>query len=85
MMKKRTIILLILLLLAIDQTIKIYVKTNFYYGEEYYVFGQDWFRLHFFGKLRDGLGIQVWRWLSGQSCFNFIPVGSNHMGNLLYQ
>ena len=47
MMKKRTIILLILLLLAIDQTIKIYVKTNFYYGEEYYVFGQDWFRLHF--------------------------------------
>ena len=47
MIKKRTIILLILLLLAIDQTIKIYVKTNFYYGEEYYVFGQDWFRLHF--------------------------------------
>jgi signal peptidase II len=46
-MEKRTIILLILLLLAIDHTIKIYVKTNFYYGEEYYVFGQDWFRLHF--------------------------------------
>tara|TARA_R110001592_G_scaffold213429_6_gene466197 strand:+ start:1083 stop:1805 length:723 start_codon:yes stop_codon:yes gene_type:complete len=46
-MKKRNIVLLILLLLAIDQAIKIYVKTHFYYGEECYVFGQNWFRLHF--------------------------------------
>jgi len=46
-MNKRNVALLILLLLAIDQAIKIYVKTHFYYGEEYYVFGLDWFRLHF--------------------------------------
>ena len=46
-MNKSSVALLILLLLAIDQAIKIYVKTHFYYGEEYYVFGLDWFRLHF--------------------------------------
>jgi len=46
-MKPRTVILLILLLLFIDQAIKVYIKTNFYYGEEHKVFGLDWFRLHF--------------------------------------
>jgi signal peptidase II len=46
-MNKSSVALLILLLLVIDQAIKIYVKTHFYYGEEYFVFGLDWFRLHF--------------------------------------
>ena len=44
-MKGKTIGLLILILVFIDQAIKIYVKTNFYYGEERLVF--DWFRIHF--------------------------------------
>lgn len=35
------------MLLAIDQAIKIYIKTHFYYGEELYVFGLQWFWLHF--------------------------------------
>lgn len=62
-MNKRNVALLILLLFAIDQAIKIYVKTHFYYGEEYYVFGLDWFRLHFWkipgwpGALNLGRGI----------------------------
>ena len=46
-MKGRIIVLLILLLIFIDQAIKIYIKTHFYYGEEHKVFGLKWFRLHF--------------------------------------
>ena len=42
-MKKPVII--IILILLIDQLSKIYVKTNFLYGEEVVVF--DWFRIHF--------------------------------------
>lgn len=44
-MKSRNIVLLILLLIFIDQAIKIYIKTNFYYGEEHKVF--EWFRIYF--------------------------------------
>ena len=44
-MKGRNVIGLILLLLLIDQVIKIYIKTHFYYGEEVKVF--DWFRVYF--------------------------------------
>lgn len=44
-MKGRSVIALIMLLLAIDQAIKIYIKTHFYYGEEIKVF--DWFRILF--------------------------------------
>ena len=46
-MKGKNVVLIILMLLLVDQSIKFYVKTNFYYGQEYLVFGLDWFRLHF--------------------------------------
>jgi len=38
-------IFIIVLILLIDQISKIYIKTNFFYGEEVVVF--DWFRIHF--------------------------------------
>ncbi|MDV7186296.1 lipoprotein signal peptidase [Lutibacter sp. TH_r2] len=38
-------IAIIILVLLIDQISKIYIKTNFYYGEEVRVF--EWFRIHF--------------------------------------
>ncbi|MDZ4845647.1 MAG: lipoprotein signal peptidase [Chitinophagales bacterium] len=37
---------LILLVLVADQLLKIWIKTNMYLGQEYFVFG-DWFRIHF--------------------------------------
>ena len=46
-MKGSTVVIWVLLLLFIDQAIKVYIKTNFYYGEELRVLGFDWFRLHF--------------------------------------
>ncbi len=38
-------ILIIIVVLLIDQISKIYIKTNFLYGEDVVVF--DWFRIHF--------------------------------------
>lgn len=45
-MKYRYSLLIIFLVLFIDQFLKIYTKTHFYYGEERLVLG-NWFRLHF--------------------------------------
>lgn len=47
-MKYRNAILLILVIIIIDQALKIYIKTNLHYGVEgeVRVIG-DWFRLHF--------------------------------------
>ena len=46
-MKSRKVILLILGLIFIDQVIKVYIKTHFYYYGEYKVLGLNWFRLYF--------------------------------------
>jgi signal peptidase II len=45
MSKKNLAILTILITIALDQIIKIYVKTHFAIGEEFVIF--DWFRIHF--------------------------------------
>lgn len=45
MSKKTIAILTILIAIILDQFIKIYVKTNFFLGEEVVVF--DWFKIHF--------------------------------------
>lgn len=45
-MKYRHAILIIFLVILIDQFLKVYIKTHFYYGEERLVLG-NWFRLHF--------------------------------------
>ena len=45
MSKKNIALLTIILAIIIDQIVKIYVKTNFYLGEEVKVF--DWFRIYF--------------------------------------
>ena len=46
-MKKSTqVACIVLLVLLIDQVLKIWVKTSFFYGEEIHLIG-DWARLHF--------------------------------------
>ncbi|MDO5760633.1 MAG: lipoprotein signal peptidase [Bacteroidota bacterium] len=40
-------LLLIIIILIIDQAIKIYIKTHFAIGDDVKVFGLDWFRIHF--------------------------------------
>ncbi|MHC5200988.1 lipoprotein signal peptidase [Myroides sp. LJL119] len=44
-MSLKRAILLVVVVLVLDQWLKIFIKTNFLLGEEYYVF--DWFRIHF--------------------------------------
>ncbi len=46
MSKKKISILVIVLVLLIDQTLKIWIKTNFHIGEEIRLLG-NWFILHF--------------------------------------
>lgn len=45
-MKYRHAIFIVLLVIILDQALKIYIKTHFYYGEEVNVIGK-WFKLHF--------------------------------------
>ena len=47
MKELRKPLILILLILVIDQIIKIYVKTHFAIGDDVKVLGLDWFRIHF--------------------------------------
>ncbi len=51
-------ILLILVILLIDQTIKIIIKTHMTIGEEIHVFG-DWFRIHFLENNGMAFGMEM--------------------------
>jgi signal peptidase II len=45
--KEYKVALLILVVLLIDQTLKLYLKTHFCYNEEHLILGQPWARIHF--------------------------------------
>lgn len=45
-MKYRNALFIILLIIIADQVLKVYIKTQFYYGEEVNILG-NWFKLHF--------------------------------------
>ncbi len=59
-MKRTTkILFIILLVLAIDQTIKVLVKTNMYFGQEIKMLGLDWARLHFTENPGMAFGVEI--------------------------
>lgn len=45
-MKKRSVFLIILVIVVVDQTLKIFIKTHYHLGESHSVFG-NWFQLYF--------------------------------------
>lgn len=47
MKKSYLAILIIFIVLVIDQALKIWIKTSFYYGEERAILGLSWAKLHF--------------------------------------
>ncbi len=47
MNKSLKVFLVVLLVLIIDQGLKIWIKTHFYYSQEIAIFGLDWAKLHF--------------------------------------
>ncbi len=57
--KGRQVALLIFLILLADQSLKFFIKTHYYIGEEHNVVG-DWFRLHFVEN--EGM---AWGWQFG--------------------
>lgn len=56
-MKGKYVALLIILILVIDQALKIYIKTHYLLGEEHKVIG-SWFRLHFIENEGMAWGLQ---------------------------
>ncbi|GGH76459.1 signal peptidase II [Filimonas zeae] len=58
-MKGKQLALFIILILVADQALKLYIKTNYYIGEEHNVLG-GWFRLHFVEN--EGM---AWGWKFG--------------------
>lgn len=59
-MKSRSIVLIILLILILDQVVKFYIKTHYYLGQEVKVAGLNWFKLHFVEN--EGM---AWGWKMG--------------------
>lgn len=57
--KSRNIILLVIIIILIDQALKLYIKTHFYIGHEIKVLGLSWFRLHFVENEGMAWG---WKW-----------------------
>jgi len=58
--KAKQLILLILCIIFADQALKLYIKLNYYIGEEHLVLGQQWVRLHFVEN--EGM---AWGWKFG--------------------
>lgn len=70
--------LLILLVLAIDQYAKFYIKTHFEYNDDYPIFGQRWARLHFVENEGMAFGIKF-EWAYGKlllSVFRILMVSA---------
>ena len=61
-MKGKYVALIIILILLLDQGLKIWIKTSYPTGEVMHVFGQSWFRLHFI----ENSGM-AWGWKLGNS------------------
>lgn len=88
MAKRGNVILLILLLLLIDQVIKVYIKTSFYYGEEIKVF--DWFRIHFIENPGMAWGLKLGKGDLGKlalTLFRLIAIiwGTFYIGKIIRQ
>lgn len=58
-MKYKHVLALVLLIVLIDQIIKIYIKLNFQYGESINVFGKEWFQLYFIENSGMAFGMKI--------------------------
>lgn len=59
--RTRAVFIIVFLVLLIDQTLKIWVKTNMEYGQEFGILGLSWARIHFVENegMAFGLSLEV--------------------------
>lgn len=77
-------IILILLILVVDQTLKFWIKTHMTIGDEFHVFG-NWFIIHFTENNGMAFGMEFWG-KSGKlflSLFRIVAIGA--IGYYIYQ
>lgn len=74
-MKYRHAIILVLLVLLIDQAIKIYIKTNFCLNQEVRVMG-SWFRLHFLENEGMAFGMKLSQTDTGKLILTLFRLGA---------
>jgi signal peptidase II len=69
--KSRILILVVLIVLIIDQALKIYIKTSLEYGTGFNLLGMDWARIHFVENEGMAFGITF-----GNKCLGVLKDGS---------
>jgi signal peptidase II len=77
LLKKRYLALLILTIIVLDQWLKYYIKTNYEFGQETLLFGQEWARLRFTENEGMAFGITL-DWKYGKlmlTTFRILMVG----------
>ncbi|HNM27539.1 MAG TPA: signal peptidase II, partial [Saprospiraceae bacterium] len=65
MKRSHIVTLIILLVLLIDQSLKIYIKTHFEYNQDVPMFGLSWAKLHFVENEGMAFGI-IFNWEYGK-------------------
>lgn len=53
------VILIVALILFLDQWLKVWIKTNLYYGEEFNILGLSWARIHFVENKGMAFGLEL--------------------------
>ena len=77
-MKYRNAVLIVLLIIILDQVLKVYVKTHFYYGEEVNVMG-SWFRLHFMENEGMAFGMKLSQAATGKLILTLFRLCSSNI------
>jgi signal peptidase II len=75
--RTRAVIIIVFLVLLLDQTLKIWVKTHMEYGEEFGILGLNWARIHFVENEGMAFGLSLggnWGKLA-LSIFRLVAVG----------
>jgi len=59
-LKIKHVVFIIALIIIADQAVKIWVKTNYHWGDETKVLGLSWFRIHFIENSGMAWGLKFW-------------------------
>lgn len=78
-MKYRNAILIVLVVILLDQAMKFYIKTNYYYGEERNILGH-WFKLHFIENEGMAFGMKISETPIGKLILTLFRLGAVSFG-----